>query len=342
MIRRAVNQPPSTAAPTLADLAPEHRLRRWELAVTRQLNGLLHGRYQGLLPGPGSEFAGSREYRPGLDEVRRMDWSVTARTTVPHVREVDADRELHTWLLVDASPSMEFGTADLDKRELTVAAVAAVGFLTAGLGNRLGAYLTAPGGLRRYPARSGRNHLLSLLRTLLGAPRHASVTTDPVPTLAYTMDKLYRSLPRRGLVVVVSDFLDGLPPDPERAACAAADWVRPLRRLAARHQVLAVEVIDPRELELPDVGVITLIDPETGRRREVCTADHRLRRRFAEAAAAQRELVRTAVRQAGATLLTLRTDRDPITDIVRHVHHQRRLAGAARHPSPAARVGGGR
>ncbi|MET8067685.1 DUF58 domain-containing protein, partial [Micromonospora sp. NPDC005313] len=159
------------AEPALADLAPDQRLRRLELTVTRRLDGLLHGRYRGLLPGPGSEAAGSREYRPGEDEVRRMDWAVTARTTVPHVREVDADRELTTWLLVDASPSMEYGTSTLDKRELAVAAVAAIGFLTAGVGNRLGAQVLTPDGLRRFPARSGRTHLLGLLRALLGAPR---------------------------------------------------------------------------------------------------------------------------------------------------------------------------
>lgn len=156
--------------PGLVDLAGDGRLRRLELAVTRRLDGLLHGRYQGLLPGPGSEPAGSREYRPGEDEVRRMDWAVTARTTVPHVRQLDADRELTTWLLVDASISMEYGTAELDKRELAVAAVAAVGFLTVGVGNRLGAQVLTPTALRRYPPGSGRTHLFGLLRMLLAAP----------------------------------------------------------------------------------------------------------------------------------------------------------------------------
>ncbi|MBM0261093.1 DUF58 domain-containing protein, partial [Micromonospora sp. 4G55] len=168
----------------MADLAGDQRLRRLELTVTRRLDGLLQGQHRGLLPGPGSEIAGSREYRPGEDEVRRMDWAVTARTTVPHVREVDADRELSTWLLVDASPSMEFGTAELDKRELSVAAVAAIGFLTAGTGNRLGAQLLTPTGLRRFPARSGRTHLLGVLRALLAAPRtgdHDEPTEPPDP-----------------------------------------------------------------------------------------------------------------------------------------------------------------
>ncbi|PWR10258.1 DUF58 domain-containing protein [Micromonospora acroterricola] len=327
------------ADPSLAELAPDQRLRRLELTVTRRLNGLLHGQYRGLLPGPGSEPAGSREYRPGEDEVRRMDWAVTARTAVPHVRQVDADRELTTWLLVDASASMEFGTAELDKRELAVAAVAAIGFLTAGVGNRLGAQVLRADGVRRFPARSGRTHLLGLLRALLAAPRASGPGDRPgrrpsvePPELADGLDALHRVANRRGLVVVVSDFLDGLPDDPDQPP----PWERTLRRLAARHQVLAVEVTDPRELELPDVGLITLVDPETGRHREVCTSDRRLRERYAEAAAAQRDQVHRALRRSAATHLALRTDRDWSADIVRHVHAQRRLAAA---PAGAARGG---
>lgn len=323
--------------PGLVELAPDQRLRRLELTVTRRLNGLLHGQYRGLLPGPGSEPAGSREYRPGEDEVRRMDWAVTARTTVPHVRQVDADRELTTWLLVDASASMEFGTAELDKRELAVAAVAAVGFLTAGVGNRLGAQVLGADGVRRFPARSGRTHLLGLLRALLAAPR-ATAPTDrsarvpsAPPELADGLDALHRVANRRGLVVVVSDFLDGLPDDP----AGQPPWERTLRRLTARHQVLAIEVTDPRELELPDVGIITLVDPETGRHREVCTSDRGLRERYAAAAEAQRDQVRQALRRSGASHLALRTDRDWSADIVRHVHAQRRLAAA-----PAGTRGG--
>ncbi|MGC4855034.1 DUF58 domain-containing protein [Micromonospora sp. DT4] len=327
--------------PGVAELTPDQRLRRLELTVTRRLDGLLHGQYRGLLPGPGSEPAGSREYRPGEDEVRRMDWAVTARTAVPHVRQVDADRELTTWLLVDSSASMEFGTAELDKRELAVAAVAAVGFLTAGVGNRLGAQVLRADGVRRFPARSGRTHLLGLLRALLAAPR-ATAPTDrpgrrstappPAPELADGLDALHRVAHQRGLVVVVSDFLDDLPDDPDEPP----PWERTLRRLSARHQVLAIEVTDPRELELPDVGLITLVDPETGRRREVCTSDRRLRERYAAAAAAQRDQVRQSLRRSAAAHLALRTDRDVSADIVRHVHAQRRMAAA---PAGAARGG---
>ncbi|MET0492062.1 MAG: DUF58 domain-containing protein [Actinoplanes sp.] len=309
---------------SINELAPERRLRRLELMVTRRLDGMLHGQYLGLLPGIGSEPAGSREYRAGEDEVRRMDWSVTARTNVAHVRQVDADRELATWVLVDATPSMDFGTAEFEKRELAIAAVAAVGFLTAGSGNRLGAHLLGPQGVRRFPARGGRTHLLGMLRTLLAVPR-AMPATDPVG-LATAIDGLHRAVPRRGLAVVVSDFLDGL--DEDGLGPGAPDWEQPLRRLAARHQVLAVQVSDPREQELPDVGLLTVVDPETGTLREVPTASRKLRERYAAAARTQQESITTALKRAGAAHLRLRTDRDWVADIVRHVHAQRRMRGA--------------
>ncbi|WP_260195625.1 DUF58 domain-containing protein [Actinophytocola gossypii] len=288
-----------------------------ELTVNRRLDGLLRGQYAGLLPGAGTEVAGSREYRPGEDEVRRMDWAVTARTGLPHVRETVAERELCTWVLVDATPSMDFGTAAMEKRELAVAAVGAVGFLTAGSGNRLGALVVSTAGAHRFPARTGRAHLLGLLRLLTARPR-----TEPgaAPPLADALTDLDRAVRRRGLVVVVSDFLDPAPTgDP-------SPWERALRRLALRHQVLAVEITDPRELALPDVGLLTVVDPETGRRREVSTRNRTLRARFAAAAAEQRDGVRKALARAGVAHLALRTDRDWVADIVRHVYTQRRLA----------------
>jgi uncharacterized protein (DUF58 family) len=291
----------------------EQVLRRLELAVTRRLDGLLQGDYQGLLPGPGSEPGESRPYRPG-DDVRRMDWNVTARTTVPHVRDEIADRELETWVVVDGSASLDFGTARGEKRDLALAAVGAVGFLTARIGNRLGAVVIEPERARLVPARSGRQALYALLHQLLNRPRapECTGTTD----LAAAIGQLVVPPRRRGLAVVVSDFL------------APPGWERPLRALAGRHQVLAVEVVDPRELELPDVGYLALVDPETGRRLEVPTGNSRLRERFARAAAAQRAEVASAIRRAGAQHLVLRTDRDWIADIVRFVvSNRQRRAG---------------
>ncbi|MFI6510269.1 DUF58 domain-containing protein [Streptosporangium sp. NPDC050855] len=293
-------------------LPSERVLRRLELTVVRRLDGLLQGDHLGLTPGPGGELAEARRYAPG-DDVRRMDWNVTARTAEPHVRDMIADRELETWVLLDASASMDFGTALMEKRELALAAVAAVGFLTERTGNRVGTHILHGGEVRRFPARSGRAHLMALLGTMFSLPRTEPGT--PAPRLGPAADDLRRVTRRRGLVVVVSDFLD--PPE---------SWERPLRHLAVRHQLLAVEVVDPRELTLPDVGVLTLVDPETGRRREISTAGPRLRERYAEAAAGQRAAIADALRRAGAAHLRLGTDRDWVRDLVRHVMVQRRLA----------------
>ncbi|MQA88017.1 MAG: DUF58 domain-containing protein [Streptosporangiales bacterium] len=324
--------------PTLQDLAPEAALRKLELIVTRRLDGLLNGDYPGLLPGPGTELAEARIYEPGTDDVRRMDWNVTARTTVPHVRDMVADRELETWALVDGTASMDFGTGRVEKRDLAVAAVAAVGFITARAGNRLGALVTGDhrgrGGLYRFPARAGRGPLLTLLHALLTAPRMPPGT--PAGSLAEAIVAMDRSVRRRGLVVVVSDFLDGLGDAGTAFPAPAPSWERPLHRLALRHQVVAVEVYDPRELDLPDVGVLTVVDPETGRRREVATASTRLRERYAAAAAEQRATIRESLRRSGIPRLALRTDGDWLRDIVEHVEIQRRLAGAPPVAPPVA------
>ncbi|KAB2339693.1 DUF58 domain-containing protein [Actinomadura rudentiformis] len=288
----------------------------------RRLDGLLQGEHLGLLPGPGTEAAEGREYLPG-DDVRTMDWNLTARTTVPHVRDRIADRELETWLLVDATASMDFGTGQVEKRDLAVYAVAAVAYLTERSGNRVGAQILHGSGLRHVPARTGRPHLLGLLRSLLEVPRNRP-GGHGAPSLGAGADLLLRTTARRrGLAVVVSDFLE-----------TVESWERPLRLLARHHQVLAVEVVDPRELSLPDVGLLTVVDPETGRRREIPTASRRLRERYAVAAAEQRAAISAALRRSGAAHLRLHTDGDWMRDIVQHVMIQRRLATVAHPPPP--------
>ncbi|GAA0967088.1 DUF58 domain-containing protein [Acrocarpospora macrocephala] len=289
--------------------APHAALRRLELTVVRRLDGLLQGGHQGLLPGPGSELGDTRVYVPGEDDVRRMDWAVTARTTIPHVRDLIADRELETWALADLSASMDFGTADTDKRSLVVSAIGAVGFLASRVGDRFGAYVIHGDQIHRYPARPGRPALFGLLKSLAEAP-HDPGSTD----LGGAIELMAAAHRRRGMRVIVSDFLDA--PD---------SWERPIRRLAARQQVLAVEVIDPRELELPDVGQVTLVDPETGHSRDIHLS-RKLRDRYAEAAAAQREANRVALRRSGVAHLVLRTDRDWVFDIAQFVLRQRRTA----------------
>lgn len=339
----------------LAELAPEHSLRRLELKITRRLDGLLHGEHLGLLPGPGTEHAEARIYQPGEDDVRHMDWAVTARTTVPHVRDLIADHELEVWGLIDLSPSMEFGTARLTKRDLAVAALAAVGFLTARLGDRFGAYAIGRDRLHRWPARTGRAAMYELLQSLLELPPGASAEDEPAgrrslastwradhgrearrPSpdlgLAEAVHRLGRTHLKRGLRVVISDFIDGsAPTSPE------PPWERPMRRLAARHQTLAIETVDPRELDLPDIGLVTMSDPESGEVREVALTP-RLRARYAEAAAAQRAVVRDALRRCGVPHLVLRTDRDWIADIARFALHQRRLRGRPRPAKAGVRV----
>jgi uncharacterized protein (DUF58 family) len=288
-------------------------LRRLELTITRRLDGLLHGDHRGLVPGHGWDLGETREYQPG-DDVRRIDWNVTARTQTTHVRETIADRELETWLLVDLSASLEFGTADTTKRALAESAAAAVGFLTARGGNRLGAVLAVGGAAPLVvPARGGRDHLRAVLHRVLTA----SVPDGSGPTdLAGALARLERVAQRRGLAVVVSDWLDDGP------------WRDALRRVAVRHDTLAVEVVDPRELELPDVGIIELVDPETGRSRELDLGRSRLRARYAEAAAARQAELAAAFRRAGADHLVLRTDRDWLGDLVQFVATRRDRAAA--------------
>lgn len=315
-----------SAPPQRGDATSQQRaeatLARLHYVITRRLDGLLQGDYLGLLPGPGSEAGESREYRPG-DDVRRMDWPVTARTTLPHVRETIADRELEAWVAVDLSASLDFGTAKQLKRDLAIAAAAAVTHLTVRGGNRIGAVVSDGDTLRRMPARAGRREAHGLLRTIA---RTASAPGQL--DLGTLIDALNRPPRRRGLAVVISDFLS---PPPQ--------WQGPLRRLAVRHDVLCIEIVDPRELELPDVGVLVVADPETGILHEVQTSDRALRQRFAAAAREQRAAVAAGIRAAGAAHLLLRTDSDWLLDIVRFVAAARhaRVRGAQRSGTSGAR-----
>jgi uncharacterized protein (DUF58 family) len=289
---------PTNVAATAA--ASEGTLRRLELLVTRKLDGVLHGDYQGLLPGAGTEAGEGRLYQPG-DDVRRIDWNLTARSNAPHVRDAVADRELETWLVVDGSASLDFGTARCEKRDLALAVAAAFGFLTARAGNRLAATVFDGAGTDVLPPRTGRDAVLALLHRLERRPRAAVGSADFASALRQTR----LAARRRGLVVVVSDLLDTGP------------WPRELRALAMRHDVVVAHVGDPRERELPPVGLLMLVDPETGRRREVQTASRRIRERFVAAADAQMSANAHSVRAAGAAYLPLSTDRDWLLDIVR-------------------------
>jgi uncharacterized protein (DUF58 family) len=291
----------------------EATLRRLELLITRRLDGMLHGDYQGLLLGAGSEPGEAREYALG-DDVRHMDWNLTARTTIPHVRDTVADRELETWVVVDRTPSMDFGTARCEKRELALATSAAFALLTNRSGNRSGAVIVRPDGIRIVPTAPGRDAALAILHRLSGDEVDRGAGESPSGfTLADGLERADRIARRRGLVVVVSDFID------------ASDWPQMLRRVGRRHQVVAAEIRDPREDELPAVGLLTLVDPETGRRIEVQTNRPKLRARFAEAAAARRAETGARIRSAGARHVVLRTDRDWMLDLMAAVDRWRRL-----------------
>ncbi|MGV0993371.1 MAG: DUF58 domain-containing protein [Mycobacterium sp.] len=301
--------PPSFQRGEIGDAKLSAALRTLELTVRRKLDGVLQGNHLGLIPGPGSEPGESRMYQPG-DDVRRMDWSVTARTTHPHVRQMIADRELETWLVVDLSASLDFGTTGCEKRDLAVAAAAAITYLNSGGGNRIGALIANGENVIRIPARGGRQHEQTLLRAIATSPRAPlGVRGD----LAAAIDALRRPERRRGMAVIISDFLGPI------------NWMRPLRAISARHEVLGIEVIDPRDVELPDVGDVILQDTESGVTREF-TIDAQLRDDFARAAAAHRDEVARTLRRCGAPLMTLRTDRDWIADIVRFVASRRRGA----------------
>jgi uncharacterized protein (DUF58 family) len=294
---------PRWAPPVLREEKLESALRTLEMDVRRRLDGLLQGNHLGLVPGPGTEPGEARPYQPG-DDVRRMDWAVTARTTVAHIRETVADRELETWLAVDLSASLDFGTAAGQVRERRYG----------GGGNRIGAVLSTGQETARLPARGGLAHARGLVRRVAMTPRAPEGVRGD---LAALLEQLRRPPRRRGLAVVISDFLGDL------------SWQRPLRGLSARHDLVAVEIVDPRDVDLPEVGLVTLVDPESGRQREV-NASPLLRRQFAAAADEHRAQVAAGLRQANCAHLVLRTDSDWIADMVRFVvARKRRWSGGA-------------
>jgi uncharacterized protein (DUF58 family) len=318
-----VDAPPAAAAKAAV-------LRNLELAVTRRLEGRLTGDHLAVNLGQGSEPAGARPYAAG-DDARRIDWNLSARSLGPHVRTTEADHELETWLVADRSASLDFGTAQREKRDVVLAAAAAFGFLTAQPGNRFGLIVTGGDRLQRVPARGGRTHVLAALSTLYDIPRQSTATTSSgrEADLAAALRKISRTQRRSGQVVVVSDFLEDsdqtIPP-----------WSQELRRVALRHQVIAVQITDPREFALPAVGMLALVDPETGRRLHVQTNASALRTRYAQAAAERHQHLNRLLQDAGARTLHLSTDRDWLRDTMRFLETDR----FAERRRPPRRAGG--
>jgi uncharacterized protein (DUF58 family) len=283
---------------------PAALLRSLDLTVRRRIEGLLAGEHRAAVQGLGTELAQIRPYRPG-DDVRRIDWAVTARTGEPHVRVHVAERALAAWLVLDLSASMTFGTADRRKIDVAEGVAVALGHLTTRRGNRLGVVTFDSRGARAVPPMQGRAGLLSLLTAVHQEPEPDG--TGP-GSLVEALERTARIARQRALVAVVSDFR------------GPRDWLRPLVELAWRHDVLAIEIRDPREQELPDVGELWLVDPENGRQLRVDSADRRLRARFATAADDERADLASELRSRGVDHLVLSTAGDwlrPLANFLR-------------------------
>ncbi len=297
--------------------------RSLDIGLRRRLDGLVPGDHEGTRLGVGSEREEVVRYQPG-DDVRRIDWNITARSTELHVWRPRADNQLDTWVLLDLSPSMAFGTVTGEKRDLTAQVVWAMGELTDAPGNRMGFAVLSPDGItwsRPDRARFAARRCARLVDTI--HHREGSST----PPLGDALDAFGRRYRRAGLRIVVSDFLD-----PDGRSEEPFEWQRPLRHMAARHDVIAVEVTDPREGDLPDVGPVVLVDPESGRQRHVWTSDRDLRLRYRAAAAERRDNVRHAIVGTGAEHLTVDTGRDWIRDLASFLRTRRRTLRTAARP----------
>jgi len=291
------------------DLAsPDRILRKAELVFRRRLDGVGPGAHRSIRLGEGVELADIREYTPG-DDVRTIDWNVTARTGHPHVRVYDADRDTTALLVVDRSASMAFGTANQTKESLLCELVGAVAVLVLRRGNRLGGLVFADRPLGGVPVTSGRRGALRLLQMVVDRAPVERATSR----LDLALEEAARVLRRRSIVVVVSDWID------------AGDWEGPLRRLALRHEVIAAEIRDPRESELPAIGPVVFEDPETGRQIEIDTSRPAILEAFAAAVTADRARREQAIVGAGASHLVVSTDRDWIADLLRFLEHRRRM-----------------
>jgi len=301
-VRPPEGRPPEGRPPEL----PAQLLRRLEFKVVRRLDGFLFGDYRGLFYGPSLDLAEVREYQPG-DEVRRIDWNVTARSGRLHVRQYREERELTAWLLVDTSASMGFGTRRTLKRDLAREFAGVAALVITRHGDRVGAVAFGPRA-GTLPPRGGRAQALAVLRLLSGAA--APAATPGGASLEAALEALERTLRRRSLVFVVSDFLELATPGP-------GGWAGALGRLAQRHDVVAVRVSDPAERALPDVGGLRLRDPESGQELWLDTSDPAVRAAHARLVGERDTALRRALRSAGADLLDLGTEQGPVGPLLR-------------------------
>ena len=296
---------------------PESLLRKLDWTVIRRLDGLLQGDYRTLFRGFGLDLADLREYQYH-DDVRHIDWNVTARLQVPYVREYVEDREVNAWFLLDLSASVDFGSSAVRKRAVAVDFVTVLARLLTRHGNRVGAILYGDRVDTVIPARGGRRQVLHLLHKLGTRPEG---TRSKGTRLSELLESAMRVLPRRSLVFVVSDFI------------SEPGWHKPLGHLAKRHEVVAVRLYDPLERALPDLGMVVVEDAETGDQLFVDTHDRAFRARFAEIAERRENEVRDALSAAAVDTLELATDDDLVGAVIRFADLRKRRSQLA--------VGGG-
>jgi uncharacterized protein (DUF58 family) len=279
---------------------PERILQRLDWQVIRRLDGILQGDYRSLLYGFGLDLADLREYQPG-DDIRYIDWNVTARVNTPYVRQYVEDRDITAWFLLDLSPSVDFGTVNSLKRDCLIDFVAVLARLLTRHGNRVGAMLYGSRVERIIPARGGRLQVLRIVNDLLNQPR---LEQSPMTDLKALLQTAFNSIKRRSLIFVVSDFI------------SVPGWERPLSLLSQRHEVLAVRLWDPRETELPDIGLVVLQDAETGEQLYVDTRDRKFRVRFQQAGQRRQIALNTAFQRAHVDVMPLSTEDDLVRAIV--------------------------
>ena len=280
---------------------PEQILHRLEWQVIRRLDGLLQGDYRTLLYGHGIDFADLREYQP-QDDVRHIDWNVTARLDTPHVRQYVEDREVTAWFLLDMSPSMDFGPLKRPKQAILIELVTALARLLSRSGNRIGAILYNNRVSQVIPPHTGRNQVLRLIRALLDGSEPPSGATTDLSILLHAALNTFR---RRSLIFLISDFL------------SEPGWEMPLALLRQRHELVAIRLWDPGEVDLPDVGFVVVEDAETGEQLFVDTGNPTFRRRFHEVADQREAALKTALRRAGVDLYGVATDDDIVAALVR-------------------------
>src|SRR5947209_4000548 len=279
---------------------PERILQRLDWQVIRRLDGLLQGDYRSLFYGYGVDFADLRDYQPG-DDIRYIDWNVTARMATPYVRQYVEDRDITAWFLLDLSPSMDFGTVQQLKRAILVDFVATLARLLTRHGNRVGAIVYGRRVERTIPARGGRIQVLRLINDLLKQPQ---LPRAPFTNLSPLLTAGLHGIRRRALVFILSDFI------------SAPGWERPLSVLSHRHEVVAIRLWDPREAELPDIGPIMMEDAETGEQLYVDTHDRTFRQRFQEAVRLREAELDEAFKRSGVDSLLLSTDDDLVGAIM--------------------------